>query len=77
MKLQRIVGRSNVFVRTPERDVSCGSFDYDVTSGMARLTDRISVVTRDTGIPIRAEKLLWNMERDTITIEGARGAGRR
>ena len=73
MDLRRIFGAGDVFVRTEDRDVSCQEFDYNLTTGIARLRGRIVVLTRGTGHPVRADRVLWNMKRDTITIEGAGG----
>jgi hypothetical protein len=73
MELRRIFGSGDVFVRTLDRDVSCQEFDYNLMTGIARLRGRIAVLTRGSGRPVNADSVLWNMRRDTITIEGAGG----
>jgi hypothetical protein len=77
MELKRLRGADAVFVRSPERDITCDEFDYDLIVGIARLSARpgsnVMVITRGNPHPMRAEEMQWNMQTDTITV--IRGAG--
>jgi hypothetical protein len=74
MQLAELRAEGGVLVRTDARDVSCHAFDYDEPTGMSRLSGRVSILDRATGSPIRAERVLWNMKRDTLTILEGEGA---
>lgn len=77
MELKRLRAAGAVFVRSPERDITCDEFDYNLISAMARLAAKpgsnVMVITRGSPHPMRAEEMQWNMETDTITV--IRGAG--
>jgi hypothetical protein len=77
MELKRLRGADAVFVRSPERDITCDEIDYDLIVGIARLSARpgsnVMVITRGNPHPMRAEEMQWNMQTDTITV--IRGAG--
>ncbi|NNM27124.1 MAG: hypothetical protein HKO59_14265 [Phycisphaerales bacterium] len=77
MELERLYGDGGIYVRTPERDVTCDVFDYNVGTGLAEVRATpgrmVSVLSADAGEPLRHERVLWNMRTDTITI--FRGAG--
>jgi hypothetical protein len=77
-ELVRVHATGLVFLRTTTRDVQCDEFDYDVKTGLARLTAnpgrRISVLNRGAAQPFHAEEILWDMANDRITIIRAAGA---
>ncbi|MEE8153685.1 MAG: hypothetical protein V3T53_01860 [Phycisphaerales bacterium] len=77
-ELVRVHAIGLVFLRTTNRDVQCDEFDYDVKTGLARLTAnpgrRISVLNRGATQPFHAEEILWDMANDRITIIRAAGA---
>ncbi len=77
-ELVRVHAIGLVFLRTTTRDVQCDEFDYDVKTGLARLTAspgrRISVLNRGAPQPFHAEEILWDMANDRITIIRAAGA---
>ncbi len=78
-KLRRVTGGGNVVILTPTRDVRSDHFNYNLTTRIAEMRAepgrRVSVITRGSGHPIQAEYILWNMERDTITITRGSGTG--
>ena len=37
MKPKRLYGRGGIFIRTPERDVTCDEFAYNLMTGMAEV----------------------------------------
>jgi hypothetical protein len=75
MELRRIHGREALYIRTPQRQVECDDFDYDLMAGIARLSAApgrlVSVITADRPIPVQAESFVWDMVRDTIRVRGA------
>ncbi len=82
MELKRLYGKGGITIRTlhaPRRDVTCHEFDYNLVTGLAELSSypggRVSSLTGESGRPLRAEHILWNMNTDTITITRAAGSG--
>ena len=80
-ELQRIHARGGVFLRTPQRDVECGSLSYDVLSGLAELTARpggtATIYTRGNPVPTRVQRAVWDMKRDTLKALRGSGGGTR
>ncbi len=84
VKLQKVVADGRVLVRSPETDVECDRFDYDLHTRMASLVARpgrvITVLQKGRGaqpIPLRAESAIWDMENGSIRVIGAVGTGMR
>jgi hypothetical protein len=81
MDLQQIHSLGNVYVATSTRKVDCDAFDYNLLTGIAKLTalddKTVSIVTQGTSYPVRATSITWNMDPsiDTISIHGLQGAG--
>lgn len=80
-ELQRITAEGGVFLRTPQRDVECGAFDYDLVTGLATLTapegGMATIYTHGGPEPIRMKRAEWDMNRDTLrSIQGTGGATR-
>jgi len=79
MDVRRLYGSGSLYIRTPERDVACDLFDYNTTTGLAELAAdpgrTVSVLTRGAARPYRAQRVLWNMIEDRITITRGAGAG--
>ena len=78
MQLERLAGWGAIYVRTPERDVTCDEFDYDVATGCADARAgpgrTVSVLDRGSAIPSHHRRIEWNMIDDTITLyDGAAG----
>jgi hypothetical protein len=77
MELKRLRGLGSIYVRTPQRDVTCDEFDYNLITRVSKLAaapgTNVMVITRGSPHPMRAEEMLWNMDADTISI--TRGAG--
>ena len=79
MRLRRLAGSGGVVIRTDQRDVTCDEFDYNTGTGLAEIIAApgrtVSVLTEGSARPFRAERLLWDMTRDRITIHRGSGAG--
>jgi len=82
VQLRRIEGLGRVFVRTPEVDVECDAFDYDLATGIAQVTARpgrmIKVLQRGARaqpVPVQAESAVWDLQNGRIRIVGASGTG--
>jgi hypothetical protein len=77
MELKRLRGLGSIYVRTPQRDVTCDEFDYNLISRKSKLAaaanGNVMVITRGSPHPMRAQEMEWDMEADTISI--IRGAG--
>ena len=84
VQLRRIEGLGRVFVRTPEVDVECDTFDYDLATGIAQVAARpgrmIKVLQRGNRAqptPVQAESAVWDLQNGRIRIVGASGSGMR
>lgn len=79
LELRRLYASGSLFVRTPQHDVACDTFDYDLSTGMALVSAgpgrTVSVLSKDTSRPLRAQSVLWDMRKDSITISRGRGGG--
>lgn len=77
MELIGLYGDGGVYIRTPQRDVSTDTFDYDLLTQTAQLsaTDNrtVTVITRGNPNVLKAHLMTWNMAKDVITI--IRGSG--
>ncbi|MBC01770.1 MAG: hypothetical protein CMJ34_00500 [Phycisphaerae bacterium] len=73
----RVRGMGRVFVRTPEHDVECEEFDYNVDTGIAMLRAApgrvVTVQTKAATTPIRAERVLWDLRSGRLRILGGEG----
>ena len=84
VRLVRVEGLGRVFVRTPDVDVECDTFDYDLKTRIAQMAARpgrmITVLQKGPKgqpVPMRAESAQWDMESGRIRIVGASGSGMR
>ena len=80
-ELLGIKGTGGVFIRTPDQDVECGSFDYSVTTGVATLTAEegrtVTIAVKGQPAPIRAQQVVWDLRNGRIQVLKASGtAGR-
>jgi hypothetical protein len=80
-ELLGIKGTGGVFIRTPDQDVECGSFDYSVTTGVATLTAEegrtVTIAVKGQPAPIRAQQVIWDLRNGRIQVLKASGtAGR-
>jgi hypothetical protein len=80
MDLQQLQATGNVYVKTQSRAVDCDYFDYNLRTGIAKLTANnyktVSILTDGSPYPVRASSIVWNMDPsiDTITILGLQGS---
>ena len=76
-EIVRIRGKGRVFIRTPEHDVECEEFDYNVDTGIAMLRAApgrvVTVQTKSATTPIRAERVLWDLRSGRLRILGGEG----
>ena len=79
MDLMRLYGSGGLFIRSAERDVACDEFDYNPATGLAIISAApgrmVSVLTAGSSRPYRAQRVLWNMNLDTITITRGAASG--
>ena len=76
-ELQRVRGIGRCFVRTPEYDVECEEFDYNVVTQIAQLRARagrlVNVLPKGQGTPLRAQAMTWDLESGRIQIRSGSG----
>ena len=76
--LVRVRGIGRVFVRTPEHDVECSEFDYNVDTQIAMLRADpgrvVTVQSKGVATPIRAERVQWDLRTGRIRILGGEGS---
>jgi hypothetical protein len=76
-EILRVRGLGAVFVRTPEHDVECEEFDYNVDTGIAILRAApgrvVTVRSKSANTPIRAERVQWDMRSGKLRILGGEG----
>ncbi len=76
-EILRVRGLGSVFVRTPEHDVECEEFDYNVDTGIAILRAApgrvVTVRSKSANTPIRAERVQWDMRSGKLRILGGEG----
>jgi hypothetical protein len=78
MRLLRVRALGRVFVRTPEMDVECDAFDYDLHTRVATISSRpgrtITVMQKGKGSPIKADAAVWDMDNGRVRISNAAGS---
>jgi hypothetical protein len=76
-EILRLTSSGQVYARTTDHDVQCERFEYDVANGIAELEARegrmVTVVSRGSPNPVRANSMRWDMRSGRIQISGARG----
>jgi hypothetical protein len=76
-ELVRVRGIGRVFVRTPDHDVECQEFDYNVDTQIAMLRANpgrvVTVQSKGAATPIRAERVQWDLRTGRIRILGGEG----
>ncbi len=80
-ELRCLRGEGAIFLRTPERDVDCDVFLYDVAEGTAELSAApgrfVTVYTRGQPEPVRLQRAAWDLTRDTVQATRGTGGGTR
>ena len=78
VKLLRIRALGRVFVRTPDVDVECDAFDYDLRTKVATLSARagrtITIMQKGKGSPIKAEAAVWDLDNGRVRVTNAAGS---
>ena len=73
----RVRGIGGVFVRTPEHDVECEEFDYNVDTGLAMLRAApgrvVTIQSKSAQTPIRADRVQWDLRTGRLRILGGEG----
>ena len=76
-EIVRVRGIGGVFVRTPDHDVECEEFDYNVDTGIAMLRAApgrvVTVQSKAATTPIRAERVQWDLKSGRLRILGGEG----
>jgi lipopolysaccharide export system protein LptA len=79
MTARRLYGEGGIIVRTPDREVACDEFDYNLTTGLAVVSAAsgrtVSILTPESPEPLRHSRVLWDMVSDTITIHRGTASG--
>ncbi|MBM4008568.1 MAG: hypothetical protein FJ285_03145 [Planctomycetes bacterium] len=80
IEVQRIRGIGRCFIRTPQYDIECEEFDYNVVTQVAELRGRtgrlVQVLPKRQGEPLKAASMLWDMQSGRIRVRaGSGGAG--
>ena len=79
MSLRRLRGSGGIFVDALRYDIDCDRFDYNIARQIAvaeaNAGRTVTVLEQDARFPVRAERVVWNLDPrvDTITIDRARG----
>jgi hypothetical protein len=77
-RLLRVRGIGRVFVRSPDQDVECHEFDYNVETQIAMLRARegrvVTIQPRNAATPIRAELVQWDLGTGRMRILKGEGA---
>ncbi|HWB19561.1 MAG TPA: hypothetical protein VG711_04605, partial [Phycisphaerales bacterium] len=81
MKIDRLHCTDAIVIHTENRDVDCDMFDYDVRNRFAVIAaypGRFATVkTRGSTSVNTAQRMEWNMLRDSVTIINATGSSPR
>ena len=81
MDLKQLKATGEVYVATESRRVDCDTFDYNLQTGLAKLSaqkgKQVAIVTEGVNYPVRADSIVWNMDPgiDSITIKNLQGRG--
>ena len=77
-ELQRVRGVGRCFIRTPQYDVECEEFDYNVVTQMAEMRARagrlVNVLPKGQGTPLRAAAMTWDLQSGRIQIRSGSGS---
>lgn len=78
VKLMRVRALGRVFVRTPDVDVECDAFDYDLRTKIATIAARpgrtITVMQKGKGSPIKADAAVWDLDNGRVRVTNAAGS---
>ena len=76
-EMLRVRGVGHVFVRTPEQDIECEEFDYNVETQIAMMKARpgrvVTIQPKNSATPIRAELVQWDMRTGRMRILSSEG----
>ena len=76
-QLLSIKATGQVFVRTPQYDVECEEFDYNVVTQIAEMRARpgrlVNVLPKGQGTPLRAAAMTWDLQSGRIQIRSGSG----
>ena len=76
-EVQRVRGIGRCFIRTPDYDVECEEFDYNVVTQMAEMRARsgrlVNVLPKGQGTPLRAAAMTWDLQSGRIQIRSGSG----
>jgi hypothetical protein len=76
-EILRVRGVGRCFVRTPQYDMECEEFDYDVRTQIAELRARpgrtVTVLGAGQMAPVRAASVVWDLASGRIELRSASG----
>jgi hypothetical protein len=81
MQRRRLRGEGGVYITSPTRNIDCDELDYDAVTGIATMTAlpgrTVTVMTAGNPHPARADRVVWDMINDKITLTNPRAAAPR
>jgi hypothetical protein len=81
MELRKINGMGGIVIRTPTREITTDTIEYDYATGVAALIanqgNTVFVKTTGNPNPIRAQSMSWNLIEDKISVTNLRGSAPR
>ncbi|MEE2907527.1 MAG: hypothetical protein VX527_06790 [Planctomycetota bacterium] len=81
MEIERLRAEGTVYLATPRRRADAHIVDYDTRTQLATLTARpgrkVSIVTEGSPLPVKASRMVWNMDPriDSIQLLEPSGTG--
>ncbi|MDG2093696.1 MAG: hypothetical protein P8J89_00300 [Phycisphaerales bacterium] len=83
MEIEQLHAQGEVYLATPQRRADAHDVDYDTRTQIATLTARpgrkVSIITEGSPLPVKATKMVWNMDPlvDSIQLLEPSGSGAR
>ena len=83
MEIEQLHAEGEVYLATPIRRADAHEVDYDTRTQIATLTARpgrkVSIMTEGSPLPVKATKMIWNMDPlvDSIQLVEPSGSGMR
>ena len=83
MEIEQLHAQGEVYLATPQRRADAHDVDYDTRTQIATLTARpgrkVSIMTEGSPLPVKATKMIWNMDPlvDSIQLLEPSGSGAR
>ncbi|MDA1007431.1 MAG: hypothetical protein O2800_00305 [Planctomycetota bacterium] len=77
-QVRRLFAEGRTFVRTPDYDIDCESFEYDTATRMAVMKARanrtVTITPTTGGTPIHAQAATWDLSTGRMQVQKVSGA---